>query len=670
MNILPFLLPLAGLLFLSFLQTLEAQHSDSPNYLFEEGELIFPSDQFKKEANLQSWALFNEARDNREAFWAKQAQCLHWFRTWERVLEWNPPYAKWFVGGKLNACYNCLDRHMQSAIRDKAALIWEGERGEERTLTYAQLYQEVNQFSNVLKSLGIQKGDKVVIYLPLIPEAAVAMLSCARIGAVHTVVFGGFSAEALKDRILDAEAKLVITADGGFRKGKIVPLKEAADLAAKECPCVQNVIVIKHTQQPIPMQKGRDHWYDALMNHAQPFCPAEEMDAEDVLYILYTSGTTGKPKGIVHTTGGYMVGVTMTTRWVFDIKPSDIYWCTADIGWVTGHSYVVYGPLSNGMTQLMYEGAPDWPQRDRFWKLIEKYKVSILYTAPTAIRTFMKWGEEWLKGSNLSSLRLLGSVGEPINPQAWMWYYTHVGQEKCPVIDTWWQTETGSIMIAPIPGLTALKPGSATLPLPGVDVAILNEQGEHSSSGLLAITSPWPSMLRDVHKDPKRYEDTYWKKWEGRYYFTGDGAKQDVDGYFWLMGRVDDVMNISGHRIGTMEVESAFVDHRSVAEAAVIGISHPIKGQAIAAFVTLKEEFYSSKELEEELKQHIVNKIGAIARPEKIIFIYDLPKTRSGKIMRRLLRDIAEGRILGDVTTLSDPAVINEIKSKYDDEAI
>lgn len=666
MNILPFSFLLLGLLFLFFCQALEAQYS--PNYLLEEGQFIFPPDQFKKESNLQSWTLFNEAQDNREAFWANQAQCLHWFHTWERVLEWNPPYAKWFVGGKLNACYNCLDRHMQSATRDKVALIWEGERGEERTLTYAQLYQEVNQFSNVLKSLDIQKGDKVAIYLPLIPEAVVAMLSCARIGAIHTVVFGGFSAEALKDRILDAEAKLVITADGGFRKGKIIPLKEATDLAVKECSCVQNVIVIRHTQQSIPMQEGRDYWYDALMKNAQTFCPAEEMDAEDVLYILYTSGTTGKPKGIVHTTGGYMVGVTMTTRWVFDIKPSDIYWCTADIGWVTGHSYVVYGPLSNGMTQLMYEGAPDSPKRDRFWKLIEKYKVTILYTAPTAIRTFIKWGEEWLKDCNLSSLRLLGSVGEPINPQAWMWYYTHVGQEKCPIVDTWWQTETGSIMIAPIPGLTALKPGSATFLLPGVDVAILNEHGEPASSGLLAITSPWPSMLRGVHKDPKRYEDTYWKKWNGRYYFTGDGAKRDLDGYFWLMGRVDDVMNISGHRIGTMEVESALVDHYSVAEAAVIGISHPIKGQAIAAFVTLKEGFHSTQELADELKQHIVNKIGTIARPEKMIFIYDLPKTRSGKIMRRLLRDIAEGRILGDVTTLSDPAVMNEIKSKYEDD--
>lgn len=638
------------------------------DYLLEEEQVILPSEEFKKKANVQSWELFEEAQKNREDFWAKQAENLHWFKTWEKVLDWNSPYAKWFIGGKLNASYNCLDRHMQTETRNKIALLWEGEKGDERALTYADLYEEVNKFSNVLKFLGVQKGDKVAIYLPMIPEAVVAMLSCARIGAIHTVVFGGFSAEALKDRILDAEAKVIITADGGWRRGKMIHLKEAADLAVKDCSCVQHMIVVKHAQHSIHMQEGRDHWYAQLMQNASPICPAEEMDAEDVLFILYTSGTTGKPKGIVHATGGYMLGATMTTRWVFDIKPSDIYWCTADVGWITGHSYVVYGPLSNGMTQLIYEGAPDWPQRDRFWKLIEKYKATILYTAPTAIRTFMKWGDEWLKGSDLSSLRLLGSVGEPINPQAWLWYYTQVGQERCPIVDTWWQTETGSIMIASLPGLIALKPGSATLPLPGVQVAVLNESGECSSSGLLAITSPWPSMLRGVHKDSKRYEETYWKKWNSRYYFTGDGAKQDADGYFWLMGRVDDVMNIAGHRIGTMEVESAFVNHLSVAEAAVIGVDHPIKGQAIAAFVTLREGFHPSKDLAEELKQHIVNKIGVIARPEKIIFIYDLPKTRSGKIMRRLLRDIAEGKVLGDVTSLSDPSVINEIKNKYEED--
>jgi acetyl-CoA synthetase len=631
-------------------------------------ELFLPSDQFKKQANLQSLALFEEAKQDREAFWAKQASCLDWFHPWERVLEWNPPYAKWFVGGKLNACYNCLDRHMKTEVRHKTALIWEGERGEERTFSYEELYLEVNKFSNVLKSFNIQKGDKVAIYLPLIPEAIIAMLSCARLGAVHTVVFGGFASEALRDRILDAEAKLVITADGGFRKGHIIPLKQAVDDAIPSCVCVQHTIVIQHLHHPVNMQAGRDHWYHQLMQQAPAICPPEEMDAEDELYILYTSGTTGKPKGIIHTTGGYMVGTTLTTRWVFDIKPSDIYWCTADIGWVTGHSYIVYGPLSNGMTQLIYEGAFDWPQQDRIWKLIEKYGITILYTAPTAIRTFMKWGEKWLQECDLSSLRLLGSVGEPINPEAWVWYYTHVGREKCPIVDTWWQTETGSIMISPIPGLTPLKPGSATFPLPGLDISIFNPQGEPTSSGLLAITSPWPSMLRGIYKDPKRYEDTYWKKWKNHYYFTGDGAKQDEDGYFWLMGRVDDVINVSGHRLSTMEIESALVDYQSVAEAAAIAIPHPITGQSIASFVVLKHGIQPEEELKDILKQHVVKKIGAIAKPEKIIFIYDLPKTRSGKIMRRLLRDIAEGRLLGDLTTLSDPLIINEIKVKYEED--
>jgi acetyl-CoA synthetase len=637
----------------------------SPECLLESNDLILPSDDFKKNANLQTFSIFDEASQDPEAFWASQARCLDWFQPWNRVLEWNPPYAKWFLGGKLNACYNCLDRHMETEIRNKTALVWEGERGEERTLTYEQLFQEVSKFSNVLKSFGIQKGDKVAIYLPMIPEAIVAMLSCARIGAIHTVVFGGFSAESLKDRILDAEAKLIITADGGFRRGKIIPLKETADLAAKECPCVQNMIVVKQTDQPIPMQDKRDHWYGRLMQNASSACPAEEMDSEDILYILYTSGTTGKPKGIIHTTGGYMVSTTMTTRWVFDIKPSDIYWCTADIGWVTGHSYVVYGPLSNGMTVFLYEGAPDWPQRDRFWKLIDKYGVTIFYTSPTAIRTFIKWGEEWLKESNLSSLRLLGSVGEPINPEVWKWYYTHIGEENCPIVDTWWQTETGSIMIAPIPGLTALKPGSATFPLPGIDAGIFNDQGEPSSTGYLAITSPWPSMLRGIHKDNKRYEETYWKKFGDRYYFTGDGAQQDHDGYFWLTGRVDDVINVSGHRLGTAEIESALVDHPSVAESAAIAIPHPIKGQSLVGFVILKEGLAPNNGLEDALKQHVVKKIGAIARPEQIIFICELPKTRSGKIMRRLLRDIAEGHVVGDITSLSEPSVINEIKSRF-----
>lgn len=611
---------------------------------------------------------FEEARKDREGFWAKQAECLHWFKKWDSVLEWNAPYVKWFNGGRLNASYNCLDRHMDNENRNKLALIWEGERGEQRKLTYEDLYREVNKFSNVLKSLGIQKGDKVAIYLPMIPEAIISMLSCARIGAVHTVVFGGFSADALKDRILDAQAKLVITADGGFRRGKVISLKEAVDQAVKECPTVQNVLVVRHADAPVKMQEGRDHWYHQCMNDADNYCPQEQMEAEDVLYILYTSGSTGKPKGIVHTTGGYLVGATMSTRWVFNIEPNDVYWCTADVGWVTGHSYVVYGPLSNGMTQVIYEGAPDWPQRDRFWQLIEKYGVTIFYTAPTAIRTFMKWGEDLLKKHDLSSLRILGSVGEPINPQAWLWYYKHIGQERCPVVDTWWQTETGMMMIAPLPGVTPLKPGSASTPLPGIEMGIFNEQGLPDKKGYLAITSPWPSMLRGIHNDPKRYEETYWKKWDGRYFFTGDGAECDLEGYYWLMGRVDDVLSISGHRIGTMEIESAFVDHLNVAEAAVIGIPDQIKGQSIVAFVSLKEGIQISDEFHDILKSHIVKKIGPIARPERIIFIHDLPKTRSGKIMRRLLRDIAEGRVLGDVTTLADMSVLNEIKSKYDQD--
>jgi acetyl-CoA synthetase len=627
--------------------------------------LFPPPDAFREKANVQSLCLFEEASQDREAFWASQAKSLVWFRQWDQVLTWDPPHAQWFVGGKLNASYNCLDRHMDTPVRNKLALIWEGENAEERAMTYEDLYREVNKFSNVLKSLGIRKGDKVAIYLPMVPEAVVAMLSCARIGAVHTVIFAGFSSEAVKDRILDAEAKLLITADGGLRKGKIVPLKEMADRALEGVTCVKDVIVLRRTGEPILFQEPRDHWYDLLMRDALLECPPEVMDAEDELYILYTSGTTGKPKGVVHTTGGYMVGATISMQWVFDIKPSDVYWCTADIGWVTGHSYVVYGPLSNGVTQLMYEGVPDFPERDRFWKLIEKYKVTILYTAPTAIRTFMKWGEEWPKGCDLSSLRLLGSVGEPINPEAWIWYHQYIGQERCPVVDTWWQTETGSIMIAPLPGVTPLKPGSATHPLPGIDVAILDDRGQAQSSGYLVITSPWPSMLRGIYKDPARYKETYWKKWEGGYYFAGDGAKRDEEGYFWLTGRVDDVINVSGHRLGTMEIESALVDSKIVAESAVIAVAHPIKGQAIVAFVSLKEKTVLDGDLENALKQHVVKKIGAIARPERIIFICDLPKTRSGKIMRRLLRDIAEGRVAGDTTTLSDPSVIESIKGKY-----
>nr|MBA3816828.1 acetate--CoA ligase [Parachlamydiaceae bacterium] len=495
----------------------------------------------------------------------------------------------------------------------------------------------------------------------------IAMLSCARIGAIHTVIFGGFSSDALKDRILDAEVNLVITADGGFRRGSITPLKCAVDEALISCPNVQTVIVVNHADMPISMMPGRDFWYASLMEGTSEICAPEIMDAEDRLFILYTSGTTGKPKGIVHTCGGYMVGATLTTKWVFDIKPDDVYWCTADVGWITGHTYVVYGPLSNGMTQFLYEGAPDWPQRNRYWNLIEKYSITILYTAPTAIRTFMKWGTEWLEKHDLSSLRLLGSVGEPINPEAWNWYHKHVGSEKCPIVDTWWQTETGSIMISPIPGMTPLKPGSATRPLPGIDAAVLNPDGTNTSSGLLAITSPWPSMLRGIHNDPQRFEQTYWSKWQGKFYFTGDGATLDEEGYYWITGRSDDVIKVSGHRLGSAEIESAFVDYPSVAEAAVIGIEDAIKGHAIVAFVSVKEGIPADKALEDILKRHVVKKIGALARPERIIFICELPKTRSGKIMRRLLRDIAEGHVLGDTTTLSDPSVINDIKNHYQD---
>lgn len=610
----------------------------------------------------------SDTKLDREKFWENQAQSISWFKPWNKVLDWNPPYAKWYVDGKLNACYNCLDRHLQSETRNKIALIWEGELGENRTLTYEELFLQVNKFSNVLKSLGIKKGDRIAIYLPMIPEAVVAMLSCARIGAIHTVVFGGFSSEALKDRILDSEANLVITADGSLRKGEIIPLKQSVDQAVIDCPSVKNIIVIKHTKQNISMIPNRDHWYENLMEKALEWCPPEEMDAEDVLFILYTSGTTGKPKGIIHTTGGYMVGVNVTTKSVFDIKQNDIFWCTADIGWITGHSYIVYGPLSNGMTQLIYEGAPDRPEKDRFWKLIEKHKISIFYTAPTAIRTFMKWGEEWVKKCDLSSLRLLGSVGEPINPEAWLWYYKNIGNNRCQIVDTWWQTETGSIMIAPIPHITPLKPGSATLPLSGIDIEIINDKEEKTNSGYLIITSPWPSMLRGIYNDNKRYEETYWKKFNGKYYFTGDGAFKDSDGFYWLTGRVDDVVNVSGHRLGTAEIESALIEHPFVAESAVIGIPHSIKGQALICFVTLKENIEIENNLEEVLKKHVVKKIGSIARPEKIIFIKDLPKTRSGKIMRRLLRDLAEGKILGDISTLSDPSILNDIKKQYESD--
>ena len=588
------------------------------------------------------------------------------------MLEWKPPHAKWFVGGKLNVSHNCLDRHLDGPRRNKAALIWEGEPGDVRVYTYWSLHREVCQFANTLRGLGVGKGDRVAIYLPMIPEAAIAMLACARVGAPHSVVFGGFSPESLADRINDGTAKVLITADGGYRRGGVVPLKVNADKALESCPTIEKVVVVARGASITPeldadMEAGRDHWYHDLIAGASADCPPEVMDAEDILYILYTSGTTGKPKGVVHTTGGYLTQVAATTQCVFDLREDDVYWCTADVGWVTGHSYIVYGPLANGATTLMYEGAPDWPEKDRFWDLCEKYGVTIFYTAPTAIRAFMKWGEEWPDKHDLSKLRLLGSVGEPINPEAWMWYHHILGKGRCPIVDTWWQTETGAIMITPLPAVTETRPGSATHPFPGISISLLDENGNDVEAGFLAITEPWPSMLRTIYGDDERYRETYWSKWDG-IYFAGDGAKRDDDGYLWLLGRVDDVLSVAGHRIGTTEVESALVDHPAVVEAAVVGKSHDVKGQVVAAFVTLKGGKAGDDDLVAELKQHVVGKIGAIARPETVIFTADLPKTRSGKIMRRLLKDVAEGKALGDTTTLADPTVVERLKSQYEAE--
>ena len=644
--------------------------------LLHEKRLYPPPKEFRDKANVRDEAIYKQASEDFEGFWAKIAQELDWFVAWDRVLEWKVPDAKWFVGGKLNASYNCLDRHIRGARRNKAALIWIGEPGDRRTLTYWDLYREVNKFANALKKLGVTKGDRVAIYMPMIPELPVAMLACSRIGAVHSVVFGGFSAEALRDRINDAQAKLLVTADGGWRRGQIVPLKKDADEALHGTPSIRHVAVVKRGEFQVHMgefqvhmTEGRDHWWHDLMSDAEDHCWPEPMDAEDMLYTLYTSGTTGKPKGIVHTTGGYLTGVYATTKWVFDLKEEDVFWCTADIGWVTGHSYVVYGPLANGATVVMYEGSPDWPDKDRFWRICEELAVTVFYTAPTAIRAFMKWGTEWPKKHKLTSLRLLGSVGEPINPEAWIWYHENIGGGNCPIVDTWWQTETGMILISPLAGVTTLKPGSATQPLPGIVADVVNEKGESVpvGGGYLVLKRPWPAMLRGIYGDPERYKQQYWSRVPG-VYFTGDGAKRDEDGYLWLLGRVDDVMNVAGHRISTMEVESALVDHPAVAEAAVVGRQHELKGTAIVAFVTLKEGKQPSPALMEELKEHVVKKIGKIARPDEILFTADLPKTRSGKIMRRLLRDIAEGKAVGDTTTLADPNVIARLKSRYEEQ--
>ena len=623
-----------------------------------------PSDAFKKNTLVAGTHLYEEADRDYEAFWARQAsELVEWSRPWDTICEWNLPFSKWFVGGQTNVSYNCLDRHVLAGKGDKVAFHFEGEPGDTRTVTYAQLLDEVQKFANVLKGLGVAKGDRVNIYLPMIPEAAVAMLACARIGAAHSVVFGGFSSQALADRINDAEAKVLITADGGYRRGEVFALKPQADEAVENAKSITAVVVVKRGGNAVEMQAGRDHWYHELMATADAVCLAEPMDSEQLLFLLYTSGTTGKPKGIMHTTGGYLTHVTYTHKYVFDLNPEkDIFWCTADVGWITGHSYIVYGPLSNGATQVMYEGVPNYPANDRMWEIIEKYKVTIFYTAPTAIRTFMKWGVEEPAKHDLSSLRLLGSVGEPINPEAWMWYHENIGRGNCPIVDTWWQTETGGIMISPLPGATTTKPGSATFPLPGIGSELLDDEGKivTHGGGYLTLTHPWPGMLRGIWKDPERYKDAYWSRFEGRY-FAGDGAKLDDDGYLWLLGRVDDVMNVSGHRISTTEVESALVSHPSVAEAAVVGANDATTGQAIIAYVTL----VGGMEVDEQvLRNHVANEIGAIAKPKTIYFTPDLPKTRSGKIMRRLLRDVAEGRNLGDTTTLADANVVNELQKR------
>ncbi|MEE3186500.1 MAG: acetate--CoA ligase [Actinomycetota bacterium] len=649
---------------------------------YVENRTFPPSDQFQANAIITDRSLYDEAEADRLGFWARQArELVTWFQDFETVLEWDLPFAKWFIEGKLNVSYNCLDRHVEAGGGDKVAFHWEGEPGDTRTITYSQLLEEVSKFANVLKSFGVAKGDRVCIYMPMIPELPVAMLACARIGAPHSIVFGGFSADSLSDRIDDASAKVLITSDGGYRRGDPFPLKDTADASVSATSTIENVVVVRRTGQDIEWDAEVDHWYHDLMETASPDCPPEQLDSEDLLYLLYTSGTTAKPKGIMHTTGGYLTQVAFTHKYIFDLQPdSDIYWCAADIGWVTGHSYIVYGPLANGATSVMYEGTPDTPRpefregdkadwpKDRLWDIIQRYGVTQLYTAPTAIRTFMKWGSEEVERHDLSSLRVLGTVGEPINPEAWMWYHEHIGGERCPIVDTWWQTETGGHMITPMPGVTTTKPGSATHAIPGVVVEVVDDSGNkiEKGGGYLTVTEPWPSMLRGIWGDPDRYKKTYWSEYPGRY-FAGDGAKIDDDGYLWLLGRVDDVMNVSGHRISTTEVESALVDHSSVAEAAVVGATDDTTGQAIVGYCILRGGNEPSDELREEIRQHVAKKLGAIARPKVVVLVPDLPKTRSGKIMRRLLRDVAEGRKLGDTTTLADASVVDEIRLRAAD---
>jgi acetyl-CoA synthetase len=630
-----------------------------------------PSPAVAARAHVQSLAeyerLWQRAKDDPEGFWGEQANGLHWFRRWDQVLVWNEPRAQWFPGGKLNACFNCVDRHLDGPRKDRPALLWEGEPGDSRVLTYEDLHRDVCKFANVLKGLGIKAGDRVTIYMPLVPEAVVAMLACARIGAPHSVIFGGFSADAVADRNNDAQARLVITADGGWRRGKVVPLKQNVDAALDKSPTVEKCVVLDRCHQAVDMKPGRDLWWHDLMAKAALDCPAESLDSEHPLYVLYTSGSTGKPKGVLHTTAGYLLGTSLTHRWVFDWREEDVYWCTADIGWVTGHSYTVYGPLANGATVVLYEGAPNHPHEDRFWSIIEKYKVSIFYTAPTAIRAFIKWGDAWPNKHDLSSLRVLGTVGEPINPEAWMWYHQVIGKGRCPIVDTWWQTETGMIMISPLPGAVPTKPGSATVPFPGVVAEVVDRQGRPmppNQGGFLVIRRPWPAMLRTIYGDDERYRQQYWSH-VPQCYFTADGARRDEDGYFWIMGRVDDVINVAGHRLSTMEVESALVHHDKVAEAAVVGRPDELKGEAIACFVTLVGGAPPSEELKAELREHVVKEIGALARPDDIRFTDTLPKTRSGKIMRRLLRDIAGGRqTTGDTTTLEDYSVLARLREE------
>ncbi len=635
--------------------------------LFSEQREFAPPPEIARDANARA-DLYERAEQDFEGFWEEQAAGrLDWFRKWDKVLEWDLPYAKWFLGGQLNVAYNCVDRHVEHGLGSKVAYYWEGEPGDSRTLTYADLQSEVNKCANALTALGVRTGDRVGIYMPMIPELPIAMLACAKIGAPHVVVFGGFSSDALQGRMIDSEAVALITADGGWRNGKVLDLKGPADVAVENSPTIKNVLVVKRTGHDVSMTGGRDHWWHELVEAQSDQCDPVPVDSEHLLYLLHTSGTTAKPKGIMHTTGGYLTGISATHSMIFDIKPDTVYWCAADVGWVTGHSYIVYGPLANATTSVMYEGAPQYPTPDRWWSIIEKYKVNVLYCAPTAIRAFMKQGEDWPARHDMSSLRVLGTVGEPINPEAWLWYHRNIGGSRCPVVDTWWQTETGMILITPLPGVTTLRPGSATRPFPGVAAKVVDAEGKEvangAGGGYLVLTRPWPAMLRGIYKDPERYQSTYWSRFPGMY-FAGDGCKVDSDGYFWLLGRVDDVMKVSGHRISTIEVESSLVDHHSVAEAAVVGRSDPITGEAIFAFVILKASAEPSDALAAELREHVATKIGAIARPKMVMFTPELPKTRSGKIMRRLLRDIAEHRPLGDVTTLADSGIVDTIRDK------